>query len=215
MLFSSITFLYCFLPCVLTIYFLVPDKFKNVVLLVSSLFFYGWGEPRLVLLMVITILVGYFAGIFMEKIPKHRKKILSLSVIYCLGTLGYFKYAVFFLENIHAITGIPVQVLKVALPIGISFYTFQILSYVIDVYREEVPAQKNLIYLATYITMFPQLIAGPIVRYKNIVAELECRKHSFDQAAEGIRRFVIGLSKKVLLAISFGELCEVFVKSGE
>lgn len=215
MLFSSITFLYCFLPCVLTIYFLVPDKFKNVVLLIASLFFYGWGEPRLVLLMAVTILVGYFSGVCMDKMPEHRKKILIVSVIYCLGTLGYFKYAGFFLENVHVITGIAVPVLRVALPIGISFYTFQILSYVIDVYREEVPAQKNLIYLATYITMFPQLIAGPIVRYRNIVTELECRKHSFDQTAQGIRRFVTGLSKKVLLANSFGELCAVFEKSGE
>lgn len=215
MLFSSITFLYCFLPCVLAIYFLVPDKFKNVVLLVSSLFFYGWGEPRLVVLMVITILVGYISGISIEKLPEQKKKILLVTVLYCLGTLGYFKYAGFFLENIYAVTGLSVPVLKVALPIGISFYTFQILSYVIDVYREEVPAQKNLIYLATYITMFPQLIAGPIVRYKNIVTELEHRKHSFDQAAQGIRRFVAGLSKKVLLANSFGELCAVFEKSGE
>ena len=215
MLFSSITFLYCFLPSVLILYFLVPDKFKNAVLLVSSLFFYGWGEPKLVGLMVITILVGYFSGLGIEKMPEYRKVILSISVMYCLGTLGYFKYAGFFLENIHMVTGITVPVLKIVLPIGISFYTFQILSYVIDVYRREVPAQKKLVYLAAYITMFPQLIAGPIVRYKDIVSELEHRKHGFCQTAQGIRRFVTGLAKKVLLANSFGELCAVFEKSGD
>lgn len=215
MLFSSITFLYYFLPCVLVLYFLAPEKLKNVVLLVSSLFFYGWGEPKLVVLMILTIIVGYILGLLTEKQPSKRKIYLILSIVYSLGTLSYFKYANFFVENINAATGLSIPMLKIALSIGISFYTFQILSYNIDVYRGEVPAQKNLLYLATYITMFPQLIAGPIVRYKNIKDQLESRIHSFDKAALGIRRFVFGLSKKVLLANSFGELCEVFRESGE
>lgn len=215
MLFSSITFLYYFLPCVLFVYFLAPKKLKNVVLLIFSLFFYGWGEPKLVLLMVLTIIVGYVLGLMTEKNPWKRKLYLSLSLVYSLGTLGYFKYANFFVENINAVTGLSVQTLKIALPIGISFYTFQILSYNIDVYRGEIPAQKNLLHLATYITMFPQLIAGPIVRYKNIKEQLEQRIHSVDKVALGIRRFVLGLAKKVLLANSFGELCTIFRESGE
>lgn len=215
MLFSSITFLYYFLPCVLVLYFLAPEKLKNVVLLVSSLFFYGWGEPILVVLMILTIIVGYILGLLTEKHPSKRKIYLILSIVYSLGTLSYFKYANFFVENVNAAIGLSIPMLKIALPIGISFYTFQILSYNIDVYRGEVPAQKNPLYLATYITMFPQLIAGPIVRYKNIKDQLESRVHSFDKAALGIRRFVVGLSKKVLLANSFGELCAVFRESGE
>ena len=215
MLFSSITFLYYFLPCVFVIYFLAPEKLKNVVLLVSSLFFYGWGEPKLVVLMILTIIVGYILGLLTEKHPSKRKIYLIFSIVYSLGTLSYFKYANFFVENVNAATGLSIPMLKIALPIGISFYTFQILSYNIDVYRGEVPAQKNPLYLATYITMFPQLIAGPIVRYKNIKDQLESRVHSFDKAALGIRRFVVGLSKKVLLANSFGELCAVFRESGE
>ena len=215
MLFSSVTFLYYFLPCVLVLYFGAPEKLKNVVLLVSSLFFYGWGEPKFVILMILTIIVGYILGLLTEKHPSKQKIYLILSVVYSLGTLSYFKYANFFVENVNAATGLSIPMLKIALPIGISFYTFQILSYNIDVYRGEVPAQKNLLSLATYITMFPQLIAGPIVRYKNIKDQLESRVYSFDKAALGIRRFVFGLSKKVLLANSFGELCAIFRESGE
>lgn len=213
MLFSSITFLYYFLPCVLAVYLLVPRQFKNFILFISSLVFYAWGEPKMVLLMVITILVGYVLGILTEKHAKWKKVYLALAVIFCLGTLGYFKYANFFIENISAVFGISMPVLKIALPIGISFYTFQILSYNIDVYWGNVKAQKNPLYLATYITMFPQLIAGPIVRYKDVVAQLENRTHSIAKAAEGIRRFVLGLSKKILIANVLGELCEIFRQS--
>ena len=133
MLFSSITFLYYFLPCVLVLYFLAPEKLKNVVLLVLSLFFYGWGEPKLVVLMILTIIVGYILGLLTEKQPSKRKIYLILSIVYSLGTLSYFKYANFFVENINAATGLSISMLKIALPIGISFYTFQILSYNIDV----------------------------------------------------------------------------------
>lgn len=215
MLFSSIPFLYYFLPCVLILYFAVPARTKNLILLLASLVFYAWGEPRLVLLMLITITVGYILGVLTEDHPKHKKIFLILAIVLSLGALGYFKYADFFIGNFNAVTGLSIPLLKVALPIGISFYTFQILSYNIDVYRGEVPAQRDPLKLATYITMFPQLIAGPIVRYKDVAVQLEDRKYSVDKAALGVRRFVIGLSKKVLLANVMGELCEIFRQSDE
>ena len=164
----------------------------------------------MVLLMVITILAGYVLGILTEKHAKWKKFYLILAILFCLGTLGYLKYANFFVENIIAVMGISLPSLKIALPIGISFYTFQILSYNIDVYRGEVKAQKSVIHLATYITMFPQLIAGPIVRYKDVAVQLENRTHSIDKVAQGIRRFVFGLSKKILIANVLGEICETF-----
>jgi len=208
MLFSSITFLYVFLPCVLLLYFLAPKKLKNTVLLLSSLVFYAWGEPKYVLLMVISIAQGYlFARLIERAKSKSAKKLwLILSLVVSLGLLGYFKYANFFLENFSAVTGLSVPALKIALPIGISFYTFQILSYVVDVYRGDVPAQKNMFSLGAYISMFPQLIAGPIVRYSDIANELEHRTHSLEQVSDGIRRFVLGLAKKILIANTLGEL---------
>lgn len=215
MVFSSIPFLYYFLPCVLILYFVVPAKTKNLILLLSSLIFYAWGEPKLVFLMLITVLVGFGTGIGMEDYPKYKKLFLVLSILYMAGTLAYFKYADFFVSNFNAITGVSVPLLKIALPIGISFYTFQILGYSIDVYRQEVKAQRDPMKLAMYITMFPQLIAGPIVRYKDIERQLEKRVHSFDKLSEGIRRFVFGLSKKVLIANVMGELCEIFRQSNE
>lgn len=215
MLFSSIPFLYYFLPCVLILYFAVPARGKNIILLLASLVFYAWGEPRLVLLMLITITVGYILGVLTEDHPKYKKWFLVLAMIFSLGALGYFKYVDFFITNFNAMTGLSVPLLKVALPIGISFYTFQILSYNIDVYRGEVAAQRDPVKLATYITMFPQLIAGPIVRYKDVAIQLESREHSVDKAALGVRRFVLGLSKKVMVANVMGELCEIFRQSNE
>ena len=215
MLFSSISFLYYFLPCVLVLYFLVPRHFKNIILLISSLFFYAWGEPRLVILMSVTIAIGYVLGILMEKDAKHKRVYLIIALISFLGALGYFKYTDFFIDNINKVTGLSIPLLKIALPIGISFYTFQILSYNIDVYRGDVKAQKNLIHLATYITMFPQLIAGPIVRYKDVAVQLQHREHSIDKVAQGIRRFVFGLSKKILIANVLGEICETFQTSND
>lgn len=215
MLFSSIPFLYYFLPCVLFIYFIVPSKFKNFVLLLSSLVFYGWGEPRLVFLMLTTITVSYLMGILTEKYIKYKKVYLIVACVFSLSTLGIFKYADFFIENVNSITGLAIPLLKIALPIGISFYTFQLLSYNIDVYRGNVVAQKNPIYLATYITMFPQLIAGPIVRYSDIAQQLNHRIHSSEKIAIGIRRFVLGLSKKILIANALGELCEIFRHSND
>ena len=215
MLFSSISFLYYFLPCVLVLYFLVPRHFKNIILLISSLFFYAWGEPRLVILMSATIVIGYVLGILMERDAKRKKLYLVIALLCFLGALGYFKYTDFFIDNINRVTGLSIPLLRIGLPIGISFYTFQILSYNIDVYRGDVKAQKNLIHLATYISMFPQLIAGPIVRYKDVAVQLETREHSIDKVAQGIRRFVFGLSKKILIANVLGEIYETFRASND
>ena len=217
MLFSSIPFLYYFLPGVLILYFLVPRKAKNTVLLIGSLCFYGWGEPKYLILMVASIIIGYFAGLLIEatKEIKKKKLLLFISVIINILFLGFFKYSDFFIENFNAVTGLSINLLKIALPIGISFYTFQILSYVADVYRGTVPAQKDIIKLATYISMFPQLIAGPIVRYSDIVCSLDERNLNFEAIAYGIRRFITGLAKKVLIANALGEFCSVFKASDD
>ena len=217
MLFSSIPFLFYFIPCVIILYFAVPKCLKNSVLLLSSLFFYGWGERKFLIFMLISITQGYLFGLLIEKFrgKKLSKLFLTVSVLFGLGLLGYCKYANFFIENFNAITGMSVQLLKITLPIGISFYTFQILSYTVDVYRGDVSAQKNYINLAAYIAMFPQLIAGPIVRYSDIAKQLEDRKHSLNDAALGIRRFVIGLSKKILIANTLAELVKIFKFSSE
>ncbi|MBQ6847088.1 MAG: MBOAT family protein [Oscillospiraceae bacterium] len=216
MLFSSIPFLYYFLPLVLILYFITPKFLRNSVLLLSSLVFYAWGEPKYVFLMAISILVGYVLGLLIEKYNQNKKLsrlFLILSIVFSLGSLAYFKYADFFIENFNAATGLSLSLLNVALPIGISFYTFQLLSYTVDVYRGEVKAQKNIINLAAYISMFPQLIAGPIVRYSDVEKSLSTRRESFDMAAEGIRLFILGLGKKILLANQLGELCEIFKAS--
>ncbi len=217
MLFSSISFLYYFLPFVLLVYFVVPKNLKNPVLLLFSLLFYAWGEPKYVFLMIATIAFNYVLGLLIERYRGERlsKVFMIASVVFCIGALGYFKYLDFFITNFNRATGLSVELLNIALPIGISFYTFQILSYIIDVYKGHVKAQKNIISLATYVTLFPQLIAGPIVRYIDIERELSERKHSFEKISKGIRRFVIGLSKKVLLANTLGELCEAFYSSNE
>ena len=216
MLFSSIPFLYYFLPLALIFYFLAPAKFKNTVLLAFSLIFYGWGEPKYLFLMIVSIGAGYGFGLLLER---YRQKPAARWICFCsvavsLGFLLYFKYADFFLENINAVTGLELGLLNIALPIGISFYTFQMISYTVDVYRGE-PAQRNPLHLATYIVMFPQLIAGPIVRYSQIAAQLQRRTHSVDLAALGIRRFLLGLGKKILIANQLGELCNAFLVSTE
>ena len=215
MLFSSIPFLYYFLPIVMILYFIVPKQLKNTVLLLSSLTFYAWGEPKYVILMTASICIGYVSGILIEAFPRYRKAILIVSVMLCIISLGYFKYANFLLENFVVITGLSIPTLKITLPIGISFYTFQIISYIVDVYRKDVPTQKNIINLAAYVAMFPQLIAGPIVRYVDVNQELTERTHSIENFAIGTRRFIVGLSKKVLIANSLGELCDTFMASNE
>lgn len=211
MLFSSITFLYYFLPITLGLYFLAPKQYKNSILLLSSILFYGWGEPKYIVLMLISVTLGYVLGIAIEnaKTEKGKKIYCGLSVAFSLSFLLYFKYANFFVENWNSLTGLQLSLRSIALPIGISFYTFQMISYTIDVYRGE-KAQRNWIHLATYIAMFPQLIAGPIVRYADIAKQLTYREHSFEKASEGIQRFLTGLAKKILIANQLGELCQMF-----
>ena len=212
MLFSSIPFLYYFLPAVLITYFLVPWKLKNTVLLLFSLAFYGWGEPKQVFLMIFTISLFYLCGLAIGRAETLRRKKfwLRVSVIVSLGLLGLFKYADFFLDSINAVTGLSLPLLKLALPVGISFYTFQCLSYTIDVYRGTADVQKDPIAFGAYVTLFPQLIAGPIVRYVDVAKELKYRSHTWENLAYGLRRFLAGLSKKVILADNFALLIKLF-----
>ena len=209
MLFSSISFLYYFLPIVFILYFLVPFKFKNLILLLSSLFFYFYGEPVYVILMVVSTLSAYIHGLLIGRFKgtKWSKIFMMSSVIIGLSGLLFFKYTDFFITNINSIFNSDIGLIKLALPIGISFYTFQTISYTIDVYRGDAQVQKNFIHLATYVALFPQLIAGPIVRYTTIEEDLGGRKHSFESFSSGAFRFVIGLAKKVIIADSLGYLC--------
>ena len=217
MLFSSIPFLFYFLPAVLIVYFLLPRVAKNAWLLISSLVFYAWGEPKYVFLMVGTIVLFYCCGLGIGfSHGKTAKRIwLIISVVISLGLLAVFKYADFFVENFNAATGLSIPLLRLALPVGISFYTFQCLSYTIDVYRGNAAVQKNPISFGAYVALFPQLIAGPIVRYVDVARELNERKHSWDDVAQGLRRFVIGLSKKIMIADSFALLLNLFRQSNE
>lgn len=216
MLFSSISFLYYFLPCVFLAYFFVPFRYKNFVLLVFSFIFYSWGEPRYIFLMIGSIFLAYVEGLLIEREQerKKRKWLLSISCVIHCSFLLLFKYADFLIENIN-VWGAKIPLWKLALPIGISFYTFQILSYLVDVYRGDCEAQRNLVTFGTYVSMFPQLIAGPIVRYRDIAKQLENREHTIEKAALGIRRFIFGLSKKVILANSLGEICRIFQSSSD
>ena len=217
MVFSSIPFLYFFLPAVLLCYFAVPKKAKDFILLVFSLLFYWWGEPKYALLMVFTISFCYFAGRLIEnrrKKSRECKALLIISVAVPLGFLAVFKYADFFISSLNSL-GADIPLLKLALPIGISFYTFQAISYVIDVYRGDIPAEKSLITLSAYITLFPQLIAGPIVRYKDVADDMKNRKINLKNASDGIRRFVYGIGKKVLIANLLGTICSVYRDSSD
>ena len=211
MLFSSITFLFAFLALVLILYFIVPRKLKNPVLLIFSLVFYAWGEAVYIVLMLASIIVAYLTGIFADRQRANASKkgalfSLILAIVWNMGLLFFFKYTDFFISNANSMFGFNIKLLGLSLPIGISFYSFQTLSYVIDVYRGEVRAQKNIITLATYVSLFPQLIAGPIVRYQTIEDQLNYRNESVEQFADGVKRFVIGLGKKVILANNIGFL---------
>lgn len=212
MVFSSISFLFYFLPLCILFYYLSPNKLKNGVLLIFSLWFYYAGEQLFTIILLFSTTLNYVCSLFIERCrgTKKAKIILIVSVVGNLSALGFFKYFDFFVSNINGLLGISLPLLKIALPIGISFYTFQIMSYTIDVYRGEVPAQKNFINLFTYISLFPQLIAGPIVRYQTVAEELESRKHSVDMFGEGVSRFIVGLSKKVLLANQLGLIAKEF-----
>ena len=202
MVFSSVLFLTMFLPLVLGIYFLAQEKMRNAVLLTASLIFYAWGEPKAVIVMVALIVLSYVVGLGIEKFPKYSKCILTFGILSNLSALIYYKYWMFLLENINlCYSPPPISVIpKIALPIGISFYVFQILSYLIDLYRGQVAAQRNLASLATYVSLFPQLVAGPIVRYETIEKDIQNRSVRYEQVYQGLRRFVIGLAKKVLIA---------------
>ncbi|MBE6541129.1 MAG: MBOAT family protein [Ruminococcaceae bacterium] len=232
MLFSSISFLFYFLAGLLAVYFILPFKIKvfkkksgeycyfeakNFVLLIASLLFYFYGEPIYTILMVATVLVNYIAGLLIDKFrgTVGAKIALWASVIFSLGSLGFFKYSDFFITNINAVFRSEIKLLMIALPIGISFYTFQILSYTIDVYRGQAKVQKSFIRLATYVSLFPQLIAGPIVRYTTVEEELSERKHTFENFSYGVTRFVIGLSKKVLIADTLGGLSRALMASDD
>ena len=199
------------------VYFLAPGQMKNIVLLLGSLVFYGWGEPKYLPVMAAVILAGYLSARLIGTCQNKRqsKILLSAAVLLEILPLVYCKYADFFIQNFNVLTGQKIPLLSIAMPLGISFYTFQVISYTVDVYRGDVPAQKNLLTFAAYVAMFPQLVAGPIVRYSDIRSQLENRTHSVEKCAYGIRRFVTGLSKKILIANVLGELIGQFQASEE
>ena len=217
MLFSSIEFLYYFLPAVVLLYFLLPKGLRNLWLLTASLCFYAWGEPKYICLLLSSIGLNYIWGIAIGRAQRQlwKRFFLTLSVITCLGLLGYYKYADFAVENVNALLGTAIPLPKLALPIGISFYSFQILSYTIDVYRGRVEAQKNPIDFGCYVCLFPQLIAGPIVRYIDVDRELKERRTTPDDFRLGLRRFLMGLGKKILIANQLGQFNELFRASNE
>ena len=217
MVFSGLTFLLCFLPCVLLVYFLVPKKAKNAILFAFSLLFYAWGEPVYVGLILFSTVLDYTCGRAVERYrgtPKAKIGLL-VSIIVNLSLLCLFKYTDFLIGTVNGIFGSSIPLLNLPLPIGISFYTFQTMSYTIDVYRGETRAQKNIITFGTYVSLFLQLIAGPIVRYQAIADQLDERTHSFDKFGEGVKRFVCGLGKKVLLANNIGLLWSTVSNSGD
>lgn len=219
MIFSSVFFIFVFLPVVLLAYFLVPKKFKNVVILIASLIFYAWGEPIYIVLMVFSILFNYLSGLEIDDC-KERGDVLKGKIAFWmavgvnLGILGFFKYAGFVVENLNRILPFDISMPALALPIGISFYTFQTLSYIIDVYKGNVKVQKNVINFGTYISMFPQLIAGPIVRYADVEGQLVERKVTLTKFGEGTAWFLRGLAKKVLLANNIGMLFDAVQAMG-
>ena len=207
MLFSSITFLFYFLPILLIIYFIVPKKFKNLVLFIFSLFFYFYGEPKYGFLLLLSCIINYIMGNLIDKYRKRAKVFLIIALMYNIGQLIYFKYLDFFIENINNIFNTNIGFMYIVMPIGISFFTFQTISYVVDIYNKKVESSKSFINFATYVCLFPQLVAGPIVRYETISNELKNRKSNFDTFSEGVKRFTIGLAKKVLIANLLGEMC--------
>lgn len=211
MLFSSTVFLFYFLPIVLGLYFISPRPIKNTILLVASLFFYAWGEPRFVLIMLASIAMNYVFGLLVDRDRHQEKKIklwMTLMVLGNLGMLGVFKYASFFVENVNSVLGFSLNDPEIPLPLGISFFTFQAMSYVIDVYRKDGQVQRNIFDLALYVSFFPQLIAGPIVRYQTVADEIVDRRETIDDFVSGIQRFVIGLGKKMILANSAGYVAD-------
>lgn len=214
MVFSSTIFVFLFLPLVLLCYFLAPKKLKNYILLFFSLVFYIFGGPKFLLVLLFVVLIDYIGAILINKTNK-KKLFLILTLILNISTLVYFKYTGFFLENVNNIFGLNITIPDIVLPIGISFYTFQAMSYVIDVYRNKVSLQKNYLTLLLYVSLFPQLVAGPIVRYETIEQELKVRKTTFEDVEYGIRRFILGLAKKVIIANQMGALADTIFASSD
>ena len=220
MVFSSIPFLFLYLPIVLAVYYVAPLRWRNAWLFLANLVFYGWGEPVYILLMLFSICINYISGMLIEK---HRandhlaRRFLILNTVLNLLLLMFFKYYDLFAETLSFIPGINIKPLGLTLPIGISFYTFQTMSYPIDVYRGNADVQRNFINFGTFVTLFPQLIAGPIVRYKDIADQLDERPHNVEKFASGVSRFLVGLGKKVLIANNIGMLWETYaaMPSGE
>lgn len=218
MLFSSMTFLFVFMPLVMAVYFLSKKEIRNYVLLIASIIFYAWGEPRYLAIMIITILVNYAGAILLDKHYSSRQRlwIVSLTIVLDLSFLFYFKYFNFVVDNINGVLATDFQLLDVIMPIGISFYTFQAMSYLIDVYRREVPAQKDVYKLALYIVLFPQLVAGPIVKYHDVCEQIDNRTIEFKNVIIGFKRFITGLAKKVLIANTLAEVVDkIFAQAPE
>lgn len=218
MLFSSMTFLFVFMPLVMAVYFLSKKEIRNYVLLIASIIFYAWGEPRYLVIMIITILVNYAGAILLDKHYSSRQRlwIVSLTIVLDLSFLFYFKYFNFVVDNINGVLATDFQLLDIIMPIGISFYTFQAMSYLIDVYRREVPAQKDVYKLALYIVLFPQLVAGPIVKYHDVCEQIDNRTIEFKNVIIGFKRFITGLAKKVLIANTLAEVVDkIFAQAPE
>ena len=213
MLFSSMSFIYVFLPIVLFFYLVSKKDLHNPILLLASIIFYAWGEPRYLAIMLLTIILNYCGAICIEKYPNKKKISLVITIFSNLGFLIYFKYFNFLIENCNNLFHSNLEPLNIIMPIGISFYTFQAISYLIDVYREECKAQRDIYKLALFICLFPQLIAGPIVKYHDIADQIESREVTFDKVSIGVKRFIIGLSKKILIANTMGAIVDkIFVQ---
>ncbi len=212
MVFSSTIFVFLFLPLVLILYFLMPKKFRNYILLIFSIIFYIFGGPKFLLVLLLVVLIDYFGALLIDK-KKNKKLFLIITICLNIAALFYFKYTGFFLENINNLFSLNIKIPDIVLPIGISFYTFQAMSYVIDVYRKKVKVQKNFFTLLLYVSLFPQLVAGPIVRYETIEKELTSRETTFDDLVYGIRRFILGLAKKVIIANQMGALADIIFTS--
>ncbi|MBE7707982.1 MAG: MBOAT family protein [Cyanobacteria bacterium SIG27] len=208
MLFSSMTFIGMFLPIVLLLYLITKKELHNPILLISSILFYAWGEPKYLAIMLLSIIINYFGALAIDKFQKYKKISLTLTIIGNLSFLIYFKYFNFLIDNCNNIFHANIEPLNIIMPIGISFYTFQALSYVIDVYRKDVKAQKDIYKLALYICLFPQLIAGPIVKYHDIAEQIDSREVNFEKVSYGVKRFIIGLSKKILIANTMGAIAD-------
>lgn len=217
MIFSSLLFLFWFMPIFFVVYYIVPIRFRNVTLLLGSVIFYAWGEPKYLLLLFLSIIINYLSGLLLEKFDAHnktRKICLVITLLFDFGMLFFFKYINFFVENINQLTGSSLSEVSVTLPLGISFYTFQIVSYVVDLYRRKIQTEHSFINLGAYLCMFPQLIAGPIVVYSHVSTELKERSYSLEKIEDGLRIFIIGLGSKVLIGNSVGALWEDIAQLG-